>query len=151
MTTVPTTPATDKPSSKTRIWSLRIPVRYESSSAPVFYATYEVSLSADAAGEITATVDGEAAPLRRATNLLVEAQQDGDLVLLHEEYHDTLDKAAARQLHADLGRIGIKSWAHYQLAASVVGREITSLTQVRVGEVDTILGTALLERGIRAI
>ena len=142
---------TDQPRNKTRLWALRIPARYEGGSAPAFHATYEVSISADAAGVLTATVDGAPAPLERAVRLLNEAQRDGDLVLLHEEYTDTLDKAAARRLHADLGRLGIKSWAHYQLAASVVGREITSLTQVRVGEVDTILGTAMLERGMRAI
>ena len=141
---------TDQPRNKTRLWALRIPARYEGGSAPAFHATYEVSISADAAGVLTATVDGAPAPLERAVRLLNEAQSEGDVVLLHEEYTDTLSKAEARQLHADLGRIGVKGWAHYQLAASVVGRDITSLTQVRAHEVPVVLGSAMLERGMRA-
>lgn len=136
------------PTSKTRTWRIQVPVCYESGCAPVRWDEYEVTLTADAKGTLTAEVDGLPTSLRRAINLLTEAKDEGKLTLLHEAYTDTLDKANAHALHVDLGKIGLKNWQHYSLAASIVGREITSLTQVRHGEVAAILGAALRFRGM---
>jgi YD repeat-containing protein len=89
--------------------------------------THTVTLSADAQGELTATVDGVATDWQTADRLLCWARADGSVTVLETVragFPQGISTGEAVNLHRVLGRLGFKR--HYELAGEVLGREVGS-------------------------
>jgi len=93
-----------------------------------------IELHADAQGFMTAQLNGQQIGYALATSILHHADSTR---LVHEarpapvatpKVSAPIGNPAARLLHIELGRLDYKSSAsHYEVAATVLGREVTSL------------------------
>jgi hypothetical protein len=133
-TTAPTTPIRNV--SKT--YQVVVYGRYESGSATVRLGTCTVIVSADGEGTLTASINGQPWALERADALLLEAREGGHLTLV-EEFRTTIGNKAASAVHRELGRMRVLPVNRYQIAAVVVQRSITSLSQLQPHEVGAVL------------
>ncbi|WP_237724906.1 hypothetical protein [Deinococcus alpinitundrae] len=99
--------------------------------------TNTVTLTRTAAG-LVAEIDGQAATVESAVRLLAQAQR----VSLLEEVLTAptpvvavIGKAVACELHRELGRLGYRTSAsHYGVAATALGRDVTSLAALTAEE-----------------
>jgi len=74
--------------------------------------------------DLTATANGEAVNIERVVQLL---QQAARVWLLEEVLLPVIGNPAARLLHIELHRLGYRTSAsHYEVAATVLGRAVTS-------------------------
>ncbi|GAA3995072.1 hypothetical protein GCM10022631_01460 [Deinococcus rubellus] len=81
---------------------------------------------------LSAQINGQSAELERAVRLLRQAER---VWLLDEVLLPVIGKPAARLLHIELGRLGYRTSAsHYEVAAAVLGRDVTSLATLTVEE-----------------
>lgn len=133
------------PRNITRTWKVDLYGTWgEGRSASVFLCSRTVTLSADALGRRTASVDGEPATVERAVQLLTWAREDGHLTLLNEERHPepvaAIGKPRASLLHKIMGMAGIPKAQHYTLSAAALGepRPLATLAGLTEGEARTI-------------
>ncbi|MFC3833407.1 hypothetical protein [Deinococcus rufus] len=139
--------ALPRPRDITRTWFVREYARYEPGTSPVPLGRATVTLAADHAGVITATVNGQPATEGAAVALLNRCKACGTVELV-KEIRMCLGKPAASSLHRDLARIGALRANHYQIASAALGRTIASFTHIQAHEVDTVLAfTSSLIRG----
>ncbi|GAA4015896.1 hypothetical protein GCM10022631_30210 [Deinococcus rubellus] len=81
---------------------------------------------------LSAQINGQPAELERAVATLRTAER---VWLLDEVLLSVIGKATARLLHIELGRLGYRTSAsHYDVAAAVLGRTVTSLAALTAQE-----------------
>lgn len=110
------------PRPKTRTWAT---MRHVTAYGEHWgHEVHTVTLTRDAAGQLSAQVDGEAAPVAQAVGILTRADT---LTLTAEAYLPgtpapaPIGKARAARLHRFMGRLGLPSAQHYALAAAALG------------------------------
>lgn len=138
-TTTPT-----RPTNISRTWAIVCYHRYEASGSIVDRSVHIVTLTANAAGKLSALVDLEEVTLDRAVMLLRWAKTDGTYEQVSElrlpepvmaEMAAPIGKATARLLHIELGRLGYRTSAsHYDVASVVLGRPVISLASLTAEE-----------------
>ncbi|WP_027459683.1 hypothetical protein [Deinococcus murrayi] len=118
---------TSTPRPKTRTWAT---VRHVTAYGEHWgHETHTVTLTRDAAGRISAQLDGEPVPTAQAVAILNAADH---VTLTAEAYlpvppAPTIGKAAGCRLHKHMARAGIPSGEHYAFAARTLGRPVASL------------------------
>jgi len=134
---------TTRPTSISRTWAIVCFDRYEPDDSIVDRHVHLVTLTADASGKLSALVDLEETTLDRAVMLLRWAKTDGTYEQIEEVRLPEPEPVAAapignptaRSLHIELGRLGYRTSAsHYEVAAAVLGRAVTSLATLTAEE-----------------
>lgn len=96
------------------------------------HSVYTVTLTHTPAG-ILAEVNGEAAPLERAVNILQIADR---VTVTAETLAVVIGKAAACELHRELGRLQFRD--HYATASAALERHVVSLASLTAEEAHTV-------------
>lgn len=131
---------TSSPRAKTRTWAT---VRHVTAYGEHWGTeSHTVTLTRDAAGQLSAQLDGEPVPTVQAVSILNRA----DSVTLTAEAYlpgtpaPTIGKARAARLHRFMGRLGLPSAQHYALAAAALGEweRVPSLAQLSEREARTV-------------
>lgn len=127
------------PRPKTRTWAT---VRHVTAYGEHWgHEVHTVTLTRDAAGHLTAQLDGEHVPTAQAVSILSGADS---VTLTAEAYLPgtpaTIGKARAARLHRFMGRLGLPSAQHYALAAAALGEwaPVPSLAQLSEPEARTV-------------
>lgn len=125
---------TTKPEALTRTW--RTHNTTEQDGAVISSSSHTVTLRRDfVGGPLTAEVDGQAAPVRRAVLLLEDAWK---VEVLAEDLAPlpapTIGKARAHKLHKLMARVGVFQAHHYATATRATGREVDSLAALTEDE-----------------
>ncbi|MBB5234512.1 hypothetical protein [Deinococcus budaensis] len=119
---------TTTPRAKTRTWKA---ITVDTEYGVVRSISHQVvTLTRDGLGQLSATVDGQLRGYADATWILDNATRTE---LLHEILLP-IGKAAACQLHRELGVLGYRSATHYALAAEVLGVSVPSLAALTTEE-----------------
>lgn len=131
---------TPRPTNISRTWAIVCYSRYEAGGSIVDRSVHIVTLTANAAGKLSALVDLEEATLDHTVMLLRWAKTDGTYEQISElrlpesqpvmaEMAAPIGNVTARLLHIELGRLGYRTSAsHYEASSTVLGRTVTSLT-----------------------
>ena len=96
--------------------------------------TYTVTIEREGDTLSAATVDGEAATLERAANLICWARATGSLTVTERYDAPTIGKARASRLHRILSRLGLGHADHYRAASAALGRNVDSLAALTEDE-----------------
>ncbi|WP_221091573.1 hypothetical protein [Deinococcus aquaedulcis] len=120
----------------TRTWQLDLYGSWgDGSSASVFLGRRIVSLSADAQGRRTGTVDGKPTSAEEVTSMLNWARDEGHYKLL-DEVRPTIGKARAAALHKVMGILGLKRPDHYALCAQALNETQPRASLAELTEAD---------------
>ncbi|MBZ9750738.1 hypothetical protein K7W42_07675 [Deinococcus sp. HMF7604] len=125
---------TTKPRALTRTWEAV--VTYRECSVVTGHQTFVVTLTR-VAGVIEATINGAAAAVRDALNIL-----RGALVTKLDEVLEPapIGKPQAANLHRRMGRAGLRNAEHYELASAALERPVHSFAGLTAQEAATVLG-----------
>ncbi|WP_216319769.1 hypothetical protein [Deinococcus aestuarii] len=120
------------PRPKTRTWATV--TTYTAHGEHWGTARHTVTLTRDAAGTMTAEVNGQPAPLARAVGILQGADT---ATLTHEAYLGEpapIGKRRACELHRLMGQMGVPSHEHYGFAGAALDRPVYSLAALTEAE-----------------
>jgi len=140
---------TTRPTSISRTWAIVCFDRYEGSGSIVGRSVHLVTLTANAAGKLSALVDLEETTLDRAVMLLRWAKTDGPCEQISELRFPepqpvaleiaTMGKPRAHQLHLIMVKVGIPSGEHYAFArAATDDHDIYSLAALSGEQADAV-------------
>ena len=138
------------PRNITRTWTVDLYGSWgDGASAKVYISTRTVTLTADAQGQRTATIDGQDAAYQDAVFLLDLGKAEGRVQLVHEERLPDpaslpIGKPRASLLHRIMGKVGVPHPEHYALSAAALGQSqplttLASLTEDEARKVWTYL------------
>lgn len=109
-------------------------------------STHTVTLSRElVGGPLSATVDSQAASVRRAVNLLEGAQVE---VLAEVLSLPTIGNPAACELHRELGRLKYRD--HYAAASEALGLTVRSLASLTAAQAQAVREYAYGQWGLTA-
>ncbi|MFB9991572.1 hypothetical protein ACFFLM_06275 [Deinococcus oregonensis] len=110
-------------------------------------STHTVTLSADAQGVLTATVDGVQVDVQTADGILRWARADGSVTVLETVYAvEGISMGEACNLHRVLGGFGFRG--HCALTSELVGRPLSSLTELSSDEAAMVRSWAYGQYGL---
>lgn len=146
-----TAPSSTTPRALFRAWQAT--VTYRECGTVTDVQTYTVTMSRTAQG-VTATLNGRPADVLAAARILSSAQSENALTVT-AEILDTpstparaIGKAAAHELHRELGRLGYRD--HYTTAAEVLGVPVASLAALTTEQAQTVRSYAYGNWGLSA-
>lgn len=96
-----------------------------------FWQPMRVTLTADCAGNQRAEINEQPADLEEAVRWMERAKLNGYVEMVTQSI-PFAGKVAAHRLHVTLGSLGYKR--HYEVAAEVLGRPVTSLAHLTGAE-----------------
>ena len=146
-----TTAQNPKPRALFRAWTAR--VTYRECGTVTGISTYTVTMSR-AAGGFIATVNGKEVDVKAAARILESAEADKALTVTAEILDtpapapERLGKAAAYELHRELGRLRFRD--HYATASEALGVPVSSLAALTAEEANTVRSYARGSWGLPA-